>query len=142
MDSHERSGIEFQMRMRGARADTSQNAPADGLKVEDEDDDATDDDDVQDVPEVADGTDATGSLDTITKEGMNEAFGREALFMLGAMFQHTSKICEEGQFLDPKSSIQLVKENSQTTTFRKKPGSSQHRVFSLEVSVVHDVFSP
>ena len=76
MDSHERSGIEFQMRMIGARADTSQNAPAEGLEVEDEDDDKTDDDDVQDVPEVADGTDATGPLDTMTKEGMNKAFRR------------------------------------------------------------------
>ena len=54
MDSHERSGIEFQMRMIGARADTSQHAPAEGLEVEDEDDDKTDDDDVQDIPEVAD----------------------------------------------------------------------------------------
>ena len=71
-----------------------------------------------------------------------KAFGREALFMLGAMFQHTSKICEEGQFLDPTSLIQLVTENGKYTTFCKKPGSSQHRVFSLEVSVVHDVFSP
>ena len=62
MDSHERSGIEFQMRMIGARADTSQNSLAEGLEVEDEDDDKTDDDDVQDVPDVPDGTGATGPL--------------------------------------------------------------------------------
>ena len=42
----------------------------------------------------------------MTKEGMNKACGREALFMLGAMLQHTSKICEEGQFLDPQYLIQ------------------------------------
>ena len=68
MDSHERSGIEFQMRMIGARADASQNAPAEGLEVEDEEDDKTEDDEVQDVPEVANGTDATGPLDTMTKD--------------------------------------------------------------------------
>ena len=63
-----------------------------GLEVEDEDDNTTDDDDVQDVPDIADGTDATGPLDTMTKEGTKKASGREALFMLDAMFQHTSKI--------------------------------------------------
>ena len=36
-------------------------------EVEDKDDDKTDDDDVQDVPAVADGTDATGPIDTIPK---------------------------------------------------------------------------
>ena len=55
----------------------------------------------------------------MTKECMTQAFGREALFMLGAMFQHTSKICEEGQFLDPKSLIVMLKENGKKATFRK-----------------------
>ena len=55
----------------------------------------------------------------MTEEGMTNAFGREALFMLVAMFQHTSKICEEGQFLHLKSLIQLVKENGKNATFCK-----------------------
>ena len=92
------------------------------MGVDDEDDDKTESDDAQDVPEVADGTDTMGPLDTMTKEGMNKTFGREALFMLGAMFQHTSKICEEVQFLDPKSLIQLVMENGKKTSFRKRQG--------------------
>ena len=69
VDSHERSGIEFQMRMIGARADTSQNAAAEGLEVEGEEDEKSGDDDGEDVPEVADGDDAT-PLDTMTREGM------------------------------------------------------------------------
>jgi len=97
MDSHERSGIEFQMRMIGAGADTLPNALAEGLEVEGEDDDTTDDDEAHGVPGVADGTDATGPLDTMAKEGMRNTFCREALFMLGSMLRRTSKICEEGQ---------------------------------------------
>ena len=118
MDSRERSGIEFQMRMIGARAYTSHKASAEGLEEEDEDDDKTDDDDVQDVPEVADGTDATGPLYTMTKQGMNKSCGRDVVFMFGAMLQHSINICETGQCLDRKSLIQVVKESGQKHTFR------------------------
>ena len=39
--------------------------------------------------------------------------------MLGALFQHTEKICEEGQFLDPKSLIHMIKDNGRKVVYRK-----------------------
>ena len=78
----------------------------------------------------------------MTKEGMNKVFGREALFMLGAMFQHTSKICEEGQFLDPKSSIQLVKESGKTTSFRNSQVHPSIVYSALKSVLSTALFSP
>lgn len=117
VDSLERSGIEFQMRMIGAKTDSAASSQADGLVVEEDNED--NEDEVDEVLEDTTGVDDAAPLDTMTKEGLKKAFGREALFMLGAMFQHSSKICEEGQFLDPKHLIQLVKDNGRKTTFRK-----------------------
>ena len=102
----------------------------------------TDDDDVQDVPAVADGTDATGPLDTMTKEGMNKACGREALFMFGVMFPAHQQDLRRGSVLRPKVFDPVSQGKRQENYILQKPGSSQHRVFSLESSVVHDVFSP
>ena len=50
---------------------------------------------------------------------MKTAFGRGTLSMLGAMFQHSSKICEQGRFLEQKDFIQYVKENGKKSLMRK-----------------------
>ena len=55
----------------------------------------------------------------MTTEKMKKAFGRDALLMLGAMFQHSSKICGEGMLLDPKHMIQLTRESGRKSTYRK-----------------------
>jgi hypothetical protein len=59
------------------------------------------------------------SLETMTPQQMKRAFGRSTLSMLGAMFQHSSRICEQGRFLDPKEFIQHIKENGKKAVMRK-----------------------
>ena len=116
-DMQERSGIEYTMRMIGAKQSSAGDVP-DGLDVpveEEEEDDAEED---AAVGEAGDHTDVT-SLETMTTESMKKAFGRDALLMIGAMFQHSSKITEEGIFLDPKNMIQTTKENGKKATYRK-----------------------
>lgn len=105
------------MRMIGAKQSSAGDAP-DGLDVPVEEDD--DDDAEEDAAEGAagDNPDVT-SLETMTTESMKKAFGRDALLMIGAMFQHSSKITEEGVFQDPKNLIQMTKENGKKATYRK-----------------------
>lgn len=105
MDVHERSGIEYSMRMIGAKSTSTE----DSIVIEDAEDDA-EEEEIDDDHEV--NAEAEGSLETMTREGVKKAFGREALFMLGTMFQHSSNICEEGEFLNPKSLIQFTSEKA------------------------------
>ena len=112
-DHAEKSGIEFIMRSIGGRG-----ASKDDI-LEEEDDpnasassvpavpavpnaaDAADvDSDEQEVDEEQDEEDAEDSvqglpLDALNRKQLKGVFGRDALSMLGAMFQHTSKICDQ-----------------------------------------------
>ena len=50
---------------------------------------------------------------------MKSAFGRDALNIMGAMFQHQSKIGEQGKFLPQSKFVKFVKENGKTAQYRK-----------------------
>ena len=112
-DSNDRSGVMFSMSCIGARETSA---------VLDEGQEAEEDDDEEEVE--GGGGDETAalegvSLETMTPQQMKRAFGRSTLSMLGAMFQHSSIICEQGRFLDPKEFIQHVKENGKKAVMRK-----------------------
>ena len=89
-DSLERSGVEFQIRTIGARADEEN-------QQEGDDEQSDDDDEVTEVPAVSAVPDCP--IDVMTSGQMKAAFGREALSFMGAMFQHQSKIGEQAKFL-------------------------------------------
>lgn len=117
-DMQERSGIEYTMRMIGAKSNNVEGP--DGIEMPPDDDEEEDDEQDADMMEgAADGEVDTSSLETMTTESLKKAFGRGALFMLGAMFQHSSKIAEEGMFLDPKNMIQMTRESGKKITYRK-----------------------
>ena len=115
IDVNERSGIEFSMRMVGAR---STDMTSDGLQV-DADDEVEEDMDEDDQNDGAGDADMVTPIEVMTKENMKKAFGRAALWMLGAMFQHTEKICEEGEFVDPRNLIQMTTDSGRKRTYRK-----------------------
>ena len=90
IDVQERSGVEYTMRMLGAK---NANPAEDGLELppdEDEDDDQEEDAEVADVHDGVAEQDVS-SLETMTIENFKKAFGRDALLVVGAMFQHSSK---------------------------------------------------
>ena len=112
-DSNDRSGVMFSMSCIGARETSA---------VLDETQEAEEDDDEEEVEGGGDDEAAAlegVSLETMTPQQMRRAFGRSTLSMLGAMFQHSSRICEQGRFLDPKEFIQHVKENGKKAVMRK-----------------------
>ena len=116
-DDLERSGVEFTMRTIGARnVDTPEGEEeGDGDEAEQSDDDMGDDDDQP----KEDADDNVGSLESMTPKQMKGAFGREALQVLGAMFQHQSKICAQARFLEKKDYVFQVKENGKKAMLRK-----------------------
>jgi len=113
-DSLERSGVEYQIRTIGARG------PVQGSEQEEDKDENSEDEDddfnegvpgVSEVPEVP--------IDVMTPGQMKSAFGREALSIMGAMFQHQSKIGEQGKFLPQGQFVKFVKENGKASPYRK-----------------------
>ena len=118
IDTQERSGIEYSMRMVGAKGANSD--VHDGIEMPAEEDEGEEVEEEADAAEgTADGDADVASLETMTTEHLKKAFGRGALFMLGAMFQHSSKISEEGMFLDPKNMVLMTKESGKKITYRK-----------------------
>ena len=113
-DSMERSGVEYQIRTIGARGSVQGSE-----QQEDKDENSEDEDDdfnegvpaVSEVPEVP--------IEVMTPGQMKSAFGREALSIMGAMFQHQSKIGEQGKFLPQSQFVRFVKENGKSATYRK-----------------------
>ena len=94
-DVQERSGVNFTMRCIGART-----AEADPEQEKDADD-AEDDDEMCD--DTAAGSSEMVSdmpLEALNKAQLRKQFGRSALDMVGAMFQHQSKIGESARFMN------------------------------------------
>ena len=112
-DGQDREGVMFTMSCVGAREQTQ------AIEEEAADQDSDDDDDepMEDVSEVSALEGA--SLESMTPKQMRSAFGRGTLNMLGAMFQHSSKICEQARFLQPGDFIFHIKDNGKKALMRK-----------------------
>ena len=85
----------------------------------DEGGDDDDDEDELDMPEEGNSLLDGASIDHMSPQQMKTAFGRGTLKMLGAYFQHSSKICEQARFLDPRDFVQYVKENGKKAIMRR-----------------------
>ena len=87
-------------------APNSDDDSEDNGKNEDQDDEA--DEDPQGIP-----------LDAMNRKQLRGIFGRDALAMLGAMFQHTSKICDQALHQPKEQSMVITKPNGKKALYRK-----------------------
>ena len=58
-------------------------------------------------------------IDSMTKQQLRGMFGREALHIAGALFQHSSKICDQAEHLSQDKMIQITKPNGKKALYRK-----------------------
>ncbi len=113
-DSRERPGVEFQIRTIGCRGNPKDEADDDPDPADSEESEVEDDPGVIAASGVLD-----VPIDVMTPTQMRTAFGREALAMMGAMFQHQSKIGEQGKFLPQNKFVQVLKESGGKRIHRK-----------------------
>ena len=118
-DDMERSGVEFTMRTIGVRQTDQDAATKDDEDEADAESEGLDMDVDDEKPEEDTAGADVGSLESMTRSQLKGAFGREALAVLGAMFQHQSKICAQARFLEKKDYVYQVKESGQRTLLRK-----------------------
>ena len=125
-DHNEKSGIEFLLRSIGGRA-----ASADDI-LEDEDavaavsavpavPDREDDEEKDDSEVEEDGDDNVQGLplEALSRKQLKGVFGRDALKMLGAMFQHTSKICDQALHQSREETMLITKPSGRMMPYRK-----------------------
>ena len=151
LDVQERSGVCFTMRAIGARGAEKKGATAAG---------GEDDDDVVSVhseqSEVGEGQ-ANGAqdpdlgampIDTMSQAQLQRTFGRSALDVVGAMWQHQSKIAEQARFMKKDDMISFITASGRKSVMRRSQVSptviySALR-FSISTSAVaiasHDTF--
>ena len=93
-DAQERSGVVFTMRCIGARTHDTGNEEGEGRQGEDMSED-------EDEFAQADGEEYSGDvpLEAMNTQQLRKQFGRSALDVVGAMFQHQSKIGESARFM-------------------------------------------
>ena len=122
LDVQERSGVCFTMRAIGARGAEKKGAIAGGEE---------DDDDVVSVQseqsEVGEGQ-ANGTqdpdlgavpIDTMSQAQLQRTFGRSALEVVGAMWQHQSKIAEQARFMTKDDMISFITASDRKSVMRR-----------------------
>ena len=125
-DVLERSGVAFTMRSIGARkvrANAGANASAAAAAYEEEDDD----DSVQSVHSEAGDHQADAEeqdlsaipLDIMSAAQLKKQFGRSALDVVGAMWQHQSKIAEQARFMPKDDMISYMTASGRKSVMRR-----------------------
>ena len=122
LDVQERSGVCFTMRAIRARGAEKKGAIAEG---------GEDDDDVVSVhseqSEVGEGQ-ANGAqdpdlgavpIDTMSQAQLQRTFGRSALEVVGAMWQHQSKIAEQARFMTKDDMISFITASGRKSVMRR-----------------------
>ena len=122
LDVQERSGVVFTMRAIGARGAEKKGATAEG---------GEDNDDVVSVhseqSEVGEGQ-ADGAqdpdlgampIDTMSQAQLQRTFGRSALDVVGAMWQHQSKIAEQARFMTKDDMISFITASGRKSVMRR-----------------------
>ena len=121
-DVLERSGVSFSTRSIGARK-VRASAGAAGSTFEEEDDDSMQsvhsdgEKDQADAEQEAD----LGAmpLETMSTAQLRKAFGREALQVVGAMWQHQSKIAEQARFMPKDDMISFMTASGRKSVMRR-----------------------
>ena len=124
-DVLERSGVAFTMRSIGARkvrANAGANASAAAAAYEEDDDDS-----VQSVHSEAGDHQADAEeqdlsaipLDIMSAAQLKKQFGRSALDVVGAMWQHQSKIAEQARFMPKDDMISYMTASGRKSVMRR-----------------------
>ena len=120
---NERSGIEFQFRAIGGRAssddddeDKQQKKKRDGEEDEEDEDDDMDEEEGLDN---GDGSESMIPIESMNAKQLRGLFGREALNIMGAMFQHTSQIGEPARFQTFDKCVQTKTPSGKLEIYRK-----------------------
>ena len=103
-DLQERSGVEYQMRILGAKEQ-------EGTGEEEEEGPEEGHDGPQEDEELA--------IENMSGKSIRKAFGRGTLEVMGALFQHTSKIGNQAKFLHKNERITTVDQHGKDKVFRK-----------------------
>ena len=138
LDVQERSGVVFTMRAIGARGAEKKGATAEG---------GEDNDDVVSVhseqSEVGEGQ-ADGAqdpdlgampIDTMSQAQLQRTFGRSALDVVGAMWQHQSKIAEQARFMSKEDMISFITASGRKSVMRRSQVSPTVIYSALRSSV-------
>jgi hypothetical protein len=121
-DVLERSGVAFTMRSIGARKACASSASAAAAEEEE------DDDSVQSVQSDGGGDQADADqepdlaampLDTMSQAQLRKTFGRGALDVVGAMWQHQSKIAEQARFMSKDDMISFMTASGRKSVMRR-----------------------
>ena len=121
-DVLERSGVAFTMRSIGARKARASSASAAAAEEEE------DDDSVQSVQSDGGGDQADADqepdlaampLDTMSQAQLRKTFGRGALDVVGAMWQHQSKIAEQARFMSKDDMISFMTASGRKSVMRR-----------------------
>ena len=124
-DVLERSGVAFTMRSIGARkvrANAGANASAGAAAYEEDDDDSVQSVHSEAGDYQADAEDQDLSaipLDVMSAAQLKKQFGRSALDVVGAMWQHQSKIAEQARFMPKDDMISYMTASGRKSVMRR-----------------------
>ena len=112
----EKSGVEFHFRAVGGRNHSQGEDQKQSLA--EQGDEEVDDDEEEEQEVVEEASDGM-PIDSLSKKQLQGLFGRDALNMMGAMFQHSSQIGEPARFQSFDKSIQYTKASGKRELYRK-----------------------
>ena len=123
-DHMEKSGIQYHVRTIGARGadklSTAAPVTQENQKEEDDNEEGEDpagEDDVHEVPGVP--VDEGLPLELMSRAQLEKHFGRDALAVVGALFQHQGRIAEQGRFLQAKDAVHTVTSRGVKVPYRR-----------------------
>jgi hypothetical protein len=116
-----RSGVSFTMRSIGARKERASTSSAPAAPDEEEDDDSEQSvqSDAADQAEAEPEDLSSVPLDTMGCAQLKKHFGRSALDVVGAMWQHQSKIAEQARFMTKEDMISCMTASGRKSVLRR-----------------------
>ena len=130
----EKSGIEFHFRSVGGRSygDDDEEPKKEKKKEDDEEEEEEEDDEELEVDESGEGI----PIEAMSTKQLKGLFGRDALNMMGAMFQHSSQIGESARFQPADKCVMTKKPNGKLEIYRKSQihPTAVHSVLNLALA--------
>ena len=136
-DVHERSGVVFTMRAIGARGAEKRGATAEGGEDKDDGSVNSEQSDVGEGQADAAQDPDLGAMpiDTMSQAQLQRTFGRRALDVVGAMWQHQSKIAEQARFMSKEDMISFITASGRKSVMRRSQVSPTVIYSALRSSV-------